>query len=97
MTFRIADLEVDLLRHQAARGGQRLDLTAKEFLLLSLMARRSGEVLSRAVIAQQVWDMNFDPGTNVIDVHVRRLRSKVDDRFDRKLIRTVRGLGYVLE
>jgi two-component system copper resistance phosphate regulon response regulator CusR len=95
--LRIADLEVDLLRHQAARGGHRLDLTAKEFLLLSLMARRSGEVLSRAVIAEQVWDMNFDPGTNVIDVHVRRLRSKVDDCFDRKLIRTVRGLGYVLE
>jgi two-component system copper resistance phosphate regulon response regulator CusR len=95
--IRVDDLEVDLVRHQAARGGHRLDLTGKEFLLLSLFARRAGEVLSRAVIADQVWDMNFDPGTNVIDVHVRRLRSKVDDPFNRKLIRTVRGLGYVLE
>jgi two-component system copper resistance phosphate regulon response regulator CusR len=78
-------------------GGQRLDLTPKEFLLLSLLARRTGEVLSRTFIAEQVWEMNFDPGTNVVDVHVRRLRSKVDDPFERKLIRTVRGLGYVLE
>lgn len=93
----ISDLRLDLVRQQASRGGRRLDLTAKEFMLLSLFARRSGEVLSRATIAEQVWDMNFDPGTNVIDVHVRRLRSKVDDPFDRKLIRTVRGMGYVLE
>jgi two-component system copper resistance phosphate regulon response regulator CusR len=79
------------------RCGRRLDLTAKEFLLLSLFVRRTGEVLSRTLIAEQVWDMNFDPGTNVIDVHVRRLRSKVDDPFERKLIQTVRGMGYVLE
>jgi len=92
-----ADLEIDLVRHQVERAGHRLDLTAKEFLLLSLLVRRTGEVLSRAFIAEQVWDMNFDPGTNVIDVHVRRLRSKVDDPFERKLIRTVRGMGYVLE
>lgn len=95
--LRIADLEIDIPRHLAARDGRRLDLTPKEFLLLSLLARRAGEVLSRTFIAEQVWDMNFDPGTNVVDVHVRRLRSKVDDPFDRKLIRTVRGLGYVLE
>ena len=86
-----------MLRHKAARGGKRLDLTAKEFLLLSLLARRSGEVLSRTVIAEQVWDMNFDSDTNVVDVHVRRLRAKVDDPFPNKLIHTVRGLGYVVE
>ena len=95
--LRVADLEIDVTRHHASRDGQRLDLTPKEFLLLSLFARRAGEVLSRTFIAEQVWDMNFDPGTNVVDVHVRRLRSKVDDPFARKLIRTVRGLGYVLE
>jgi two-component system copper resistance phosphate regulon response regulator CusR len=93
----VADLELDLLRHKAVRGGQRLDLTPKEFALLSLLARRSGEVLSRTLIAEQVWDMNFDSDTNVVDVHVRRLRSKVDDPFSRKLIHTVRGAGYVLE
>jgi two-component system copper resistance phosphate regulon response regulator CusR len=95
--MRVADLELDVTRHQAVRAGRRLDLTPKEFLLLSLFARRAGEVLSRTLIAEHVWDMNFDPGTNVVDVHVRRLRSKVDDPFERKLIRTVRGLGYVLE
>ncbi|HYM10244.1 MAG TPA: winged helix-turn-helix domain-containing protein, partial [Bryobacterales bacterium] len=79
------------------RGNRRLDLTPKEFLLLSLLARRSSEVLSRTFIAEQVWDMNFDSDTNVVDVHVRRLRSKVDDPFDQKLIHTVRGVGYVLE
>jgi two-component system copper resistance phosphate regulon response regulator CusR len=95
--LRVADLEIDVTRHHASRDGQRLDLTPKEFLLLSLFARRAGEVLSRTFIAEHVWDMNFDPGTNVVDVHVRRLRSKVDEPFERKLIRTVRGLGYVLE
>lgn len=95
--LRLADLEVDLLRHRATRAGQRLDLTTKEFLLLSLLARRAGEVLSRTVIAEAVWDMNFDSETNVVDVSVRRLRSKVDDPFASKLIRTVRGSGYVLE
>ncbi|MBI3664663.1 MAG: heavy metal response regulator transcription factor [Acidobacteria bacterium] len=96
-TLRIADLELDLLRHRAARSGRRLDLTPKEFLLLSLLTRRAGEVLSRTLIAEQVWDMNFDSDTNVVDVHMRRLRSKVDDPFDQKLIHTVRGVGYVLE
>jgi two-component system copper resistance phosphate regulon response regulator CusR len=93
----IGDLVIDPLRHRAARAGRRLDLTPKEFLLLNLFARRSGEVLSRALIAEQVWDMNFDSDTNVVDVHVRRLRSKVDDPFERKLIHTVRGAGYVFE
>jgi two-component system copper resistance phosphate regulon response regulator CusR len=96
-TIKIADLEVDLLRHRVARGGNRIDLTPKEFFLLSLLARRAGEVLSRTLIAEQVWDMNFDSDTNVVDVHVRRLRSKVDDPFEQKLIHTVRGAGYVLE
>jgi two-component system copper resistance phosphate regulon response regulator CusR len=94
---RMADLEIDLLRHRATRAGQRLDLTAKEFLLLSLLVRRAGEVLSRTVIAESVWDMNFDSDTNVVDVSVRRLRSKVDDPFALKLIHTVRGSGYVME
>jgi two-component system copper resistance phosphate regulon response regulator CusR len=96
-TIRRADLEIDLLRHRATRAGQRLDLTAKEFLLLSLLARRAGEVLSRTLIAEAVWDMNFDSDTNVVDVNVRRLRSKVDDPYPLKLIHTIRGAGYVLE
>ena len=96
-TIRLADLEIDLLRQRATRSGRRLDLTAKEFLLLSLLARRSGEVLSRTLIAEAVWDMNFDSDTNVVDVNVRRLRSKVDEPFPLKLIHTVRGAGYVLE
>jgi two-component system copper resistance phosphate regulon response regulator CusR len=95
--LRIADLQLDLIRHRAIRAGQRLDLTPKEFSLLSLLARRRGEVLSRTLIAEQVWDLNFDCETNVVDVHVRRLRSKVDDPFEPKLIRTVRGVGYVLD
>jgi two-component system copper resistance phosphate regulon response regulator CusR len=94
---RVADLEVDLIRHRANRAGQRLDLTPKEFGLLSLLARRTGEVLSRTLIAEQVWDVNFASDTNVVDVHVRRLRSKVDNPFETALIHTVRGVGYVLE
>ena len=95
--LQVADLRMDLIRHKAFRGGVRLDLTPKEFALLSLLARRKGEVLSRALIADQVWDMNFDSDTNVVDVAVRRLRTKVDDPFSVKLIQTVRGVGYVLE
>ena len=96
-TIRMADLEIDLLRHRVTRAGQKLDLTSKEFQLLTLLARRAGEVLSRTLIAESVWDMNFDSDTNVVDVNVRRLRSKVDDPFPLKLIHTVRGAGYVLE
>jgi two-component system copper resistance phosphate regulon response regulator CusR len=95
--LQIADLEIDLMRQRAVRAGRRLDLTHKEFLLLSLMARRSSEVLSRTFIADQVWDINFDSNTNFVDVHIRRLRSKLDDPFPKKLIHTVRGRGYVLE
>jgi two-component system copper resistance phosphate regulon response regulator CusR len=96
-TLRMADLEIDLLRQRTTRAGQKIELTSKEFLLLTLLARRAGEVLSRTMIAESVWDMNFDSDTNVVDVNVRRLRSKVDDPFPVKLIRTVRGAGYVLE
>jgi two-component system copper resistance phosphate regulon response regulator CusR len=96
-TIQVADLEIDLVRHRAARAGKRLNLTPKEFSLLSLLVRRRGEVLSRTLIAEQVWDMNFDSETNVVDVHVRRLRSKVDDPYDMKLVHTIRGVGYVLE
>jgi two-component system copper resistance phosphate regulon response regulator CusR len=91
------DLELDLARSDARRGGKLLGLTKQEFLLLSLFVRRRGEVLSRSVIAEQVWGMNFDSDTNVVDVAVRRLRRKVDDDFDKKLIHTERGLGYVFE
>jgi two-component system, OmpR family, copper resistance phosphate regulon response regulator CusR len=96
-TIRMADLEIDLLRQRATRAGQRLDLTSKEFSLLTLLARRAGEVLSRTLIAETVWDMNFDSDTNVVDVNVRRLRAKVDEPFPLKLIHTVRGAGYVME
>ncbi len=92
-----ADLELDLLRRRARRAGRAIDLTAKEFALLELFLRRQGEVLPRGLIASLVWDMNFDSDTNVIDVAVRRLRAKVDDDFQPRLIRTVRGMGYVLE
>ena len=92
-----ADLELDLLRRRVTRAGVRIDLTAKEFALLELLLRRQGEVLPRSLIASQVWDMNFDSDTNVIEVAVRRLRAKVDDGFEPKLIRTVRGMGYVLD
>jgi two-component system copper resistance phosphate regulon response regulator CusR len=93
----VADLELDVLRRRATRQGQRIDLTAKEFALLHLLMRRQGEVLSRALIASQVWDMNFDSDTNVVDVAIKRLRSKVDEPFATRLIHTVRGMGYVLE
>jgi two-component system copper resistance phosphate regulon response regulator CusR len=95
-TYRAGDLEVDVVRHRAVRQGQELNLSPKEFALLSLLIRRAGEVLSRTIIAEQVWDMNFDSDTNVVDVAIRRLRQKVDDPFERKLIHTVRGAGYLL-
>jgi two-component system, OmpR family, copper resistance phosphate regulon response regulator CusR len=95
--LRAADLELDLLRRRVNRSGKRIDLTAKEFALLELLLRRQGEVLPRSLIASQVWDMNFDSDTNVIEVAMRRLRAKVDDAFEPKLIHTVRGMGYVLE
>lgn len=95
--LQIADLEVDLFKRRAVRAGQRIELTAKEFALLELLLRRRGEVLSKALIASQVWDMNFDSDTNVIEVAIRRLRAKIDDAFEPKLIQTVRGMGYLLD
>ena len=96
-TLQVADLTVDLLRRRVSRAGKRIDLTAKEFALLELLMRRQGEVLPRSLIASQVWDMNFDSDTNVIEVAMRRLRLKIDEGQDVKLIQTVRGMGYVLE
>ena len=93
----LPDLELYLAGRTATRAGQRLDLTAKEFTLLTLLLRRHGQVLSRTALAEQVWDMNFDSNTNVVEVAVRRLRSKMDDPFEKKLLHTVRGMGYVLE
>ncbi len=95
--LRAADLELDLVRRRVSRSGKRIELTAKEFALLELLLRRQGEVLPRSLIASHVWDMNFDSDTNVIEVAIRRLRAKVDDGFEPKLINTVRGMGYVLE
>ena len=94
---RVADLEIDVLRRRVTRGGKRIDLTAKEFALLHLLAKRQGEVLSRTQIASMVWDMNFDSDTNVVDVAIRRLRAKVDDPYPLKLVQTMRGMGYLLE
>jgi two-component system, OmpR family, copper resistance phosphate regulon response regulator CusR len=95
--LRLHDLEIDLLKRRATRAGKRLDLSAKEFNLLTLFLRRPGEVLSRTEIAEQVWDMNFDSNTNVVEVAIRRLRSKLDEPFDVTLLHTVRGMGYVME
>jgi two-component system, OmpR family, copper resistance phosphate regulon response regulator CusR len=96
-TLQIADLEMDLLKRRVTRAGKRIDLTPKEFGLLELLMRRQGEVLPRSLIASLVWDMNFDSDTNVIEVAMRRLRAKVDEGFEVRLIQTVRGMGYVLE
>lgn len=93
----IADLHLDIMKRKAMRGNVKLDLTPKEFALLVLLIQRSGEVLSRTFIAESIWDIHFDSGTNVIDVAIRRLRQKVDDPFPKKLIHTVRGMGYTLE
>ena len=95
--LKVADLELDLLRRRVTRAGKRIDLTAKEFGLMELLMRRQGEVLPRSLIASQVWDMNFDSDTNVIEVAMRRLRMKIDEGQEIKLIQTVRGMGYVLE
>ncbi len=95
--LQVADLQLDVLRRRVQRGAERITLTNKEFALLQLLMERSGEVLSRTQIASQVWQMNFDSDTNVVDVAIRRLRAKVDDPFSPKLIHTVRGMGYLLE
>jgi two-component system copper resistance phosphate regulon response regulator CusR len=95
--MKVADLEIDAVRHRATREGVRIDLTAKEFALLTLLTQKCGEVLSRTQIASLVWDIHFDSDSNVVEVAIRRLRAKVDDPFPEKLIHTVRGVGYVLE
>jgi two-component system copper resistance phosphate regulon response regulator CusR len=95
--LQVANLELDPLRRRVTRAGKRIDLTAKEFTLLELLMRRQSEVLPRSLIASQVWDMNFESDTNVIEVAMRRLRAKIDDNFEPKLIQTIRGMGYVLE
>jgi len=95
--IKVGDLEMDVNRRRVKRAGTRIDLTPREFSLLQLLARRQGEVLSRTQIASYVWDMNFDSDTNVVEVAIRRLRTKIDDNFPVKLIHTVRGVGYVLE
>ncbi|KGB93614.1 MULTISPECIES: heavy metal response regulator transcription factor [Burkholderia] len=94
--LKISNLEVDIIKRRVTRGGARIELTAQEFALLQLLAERAGEILTRAFITSQVWDMNFDSDTNVVDVAIRRLRLKIDDQ-DPKLLHTVRGMGYVLE
>src|SRR5881227_46620 len=95
--LRIDDLEIDMQRHKAVRSGVPLNLTPKEFLLLAHLVRSVGEVVSRAEIAERVWDIGFKTNTNVVDVVVRRLRAKVDDPFKTKLVHTIRGVGYVLK
>lgn len=95
--LKIGDLELDVLKHQAFRGGKRIDLTAKEFSLLKFMLQHRGEVLPKSLIASQVWNIHLESGTNVIEVAVRRLRAKIDDSFESKLIHTSRGMGYVID
>ena len=95
--LRLGDLELDAVRHRATRQGQRIDLSAKEFALLHLFMQRQGEVLSRTQIASLVWDIHFESDTNVVEVAIRRLRSKIDEPFQTRLIHTLRGVGYLLE
>ena len=97
MQIEIADLRIDLLARKAWRGPARIDLTAKEFALLAVLARHRGEILSKTAIAELVWDMNFDSNTNVVEVAIKRLRAKIDSGFEPKLLHTIRGMGYVLE
>ena len=95
--LQVADLHVDLISRRAYRGAVRLELTSKEFVLLTALGRRKGQILSKTQIAELVWDMNFDSNTNVVEVAVKRLRDKLDGPFEAKLLHTVRGMGYVLE
>jgi len=95
--LKIANLQIDLIARKAWRGSERIDLSAKEFALLAVLARRQGEILSKTAIAELVWDMNFDSNTNVVEVAIKRLRAKVDNAFSPKLLHTIRGMGYVME
>jgi len=97
MQLRIADMQIDLIARKAWRAGSRIELTAKEFALLAVLARRQGEILSKTAIAELVWDMNFDSNTNVVEVAIKRLRAKIDASFSPKLLHTIRGMGYVME
>lgn len=94
--FRIADLELDVVRRSVTRGGRRLDLTPVEFRILEYLMRHAGQVVTRTMLLEQVWDFHFDPRTNIVETHVSRLRSKVDREFGAELIHTVRGSGYCL-
>ena len=94
--LRVADLEIDRLSQQVRRGGQKVELTGKEYALLEYLMTNAGRVLSRTMIIEHVWDLSFDGATNIIDVYVRHLRNKIDEPFERKLIRTVRGVGYTI-
>jgi len=96
-TLHIGDLDIDLVNDKASRADRALDLTPKEFALLAHLARRRGETLSRQFLAEHVWNMRWSGDTNIVDVHIRRLRSKVDDPYPQKLIHTIRGVGYVLD
>ena len=95
--LKIANLQIDLIARKAWRGAERIDLSAKEFALLAVLARRQGEILSKTAIAELVWDMNFDSNTNVVEVAIKRLRAKIDNAFTPKLLHTIRGMGYVME
>ena len=95
--LKIANLQIDLIARKAWRGGERIDLSAKEFALLAVLARRQGEILSKTAIAELVWDMNFDSNTNVVEVAIKRLRAKIDLPYTPKLLHTIRGMGYVME
>jgi two-component system copper resistance phosphate regulon response regulator CusR len=95
--LKIANLHIDLIARKAWRGNVRIDLTAKEFALLAVLARHQGEILSKTAIAELVWDMNFDSNTNVVEVAIKRLRAKIDASFSPKLLHTIRGMGYVME
>jgi two-component system copper resistance phosphate regulon response regulator CusR len=97
MVLQVGNLNVDLIGRRAGRNGVRLELTAKEFQLLSALARRRGQILSKTQIAELVWDVNFDSNTNVVEAAIKRLRAKLDDPFESKLLHTIRGMGYVLE
>jgi DNA-binding response OmpR family regulator len=94
--LQVADLTLDTIAHQAQRGGKVFDLTAREFRLLEFLMRSGGQICGRMSIIEKVWDYHFDPGTNLVDVYVRRLREKIDDGFEPKLLETVRGVGYLL-
>jgi DNA-binding response OmpR family regulator len=95
-SLRVADLTLDTISHRAQRGGKSFDLTAREFRLLEFLMRSSGRICGRMSIIEKVWDYDFDPGTNLVDVYIRRLREKIDEGFESKLLHTIRGVGYVI-